>query len=372
MWTFLGRIMVVALALLCLAPAEAQPGTLPLLDRRLATGVIYSEVADPARVQTDRAWESLRRSGATAYELAYPWDQLEGSDGDYDFGGLLALLDTLELAGMDTYLALTTVDTSVLRLPGRFLDPNDSGALRADLAFDSPEIVDALALLMLELAPELVERGCFYVSVGNEVDVWLSAHPDQEFPFAVFAETARVATHIVEPDIAVGVTMTREALANPPLVQLMASVSDAPALTYYPMEDNAVLPTEIIGAELDAFEALIGGKQYLIQEAGCPAGWPGGVIAASPALQRSWIRAVFREARARPRVRFVSWLHLADWSDQQLDEFEAYYGASSPAFREFLGTLGVMTSEGLPKPALRELVGQIRLSSKFEAALLAP
>lgn len=364
--------LVLVLAAFSPVSLQAQAGDLPLLNGPRATGVIYSEVTGPARVYTDQAWASLLRAGMDSYELAVAWDELEDAVGNRDFTGLIGLLDTIDQAGLGTYLSIKTIDTTVLRLPGRFVDPDDPTRLRDGYSFDSQEITDSIATLMLELAPVLVERGCFYVSIGNEVDIWLTANPAQAFPFAVFAEHARVATHIVEPDLAVGVTLTREALANPELVQLLAAVSDAPALTYYPVVDGVVLATSAFTSDLDLFEALIDGKQYLLQEAGCPSGEAGGVLKTSQSLQRAWVRTVFTEIRSRPRARFVSWLHLADWSDATLAQFLDYYGHDSTEFREFLGTLGVMTDQGEPKLALDELIRQVRATSNLGTLRRSP
>ncbi|RNC80803.1 MAG: hypothetical protein ED559_03090 [Phycisphaera sp.] len=364
--------LVLVLAAVVSFSVQAQADGLPLLDRPRATGVIYSEVTGSGRVHTDQAWASLLRAGMDSYELAFAWDELEDADGDRNFTGLIELLDTIDQAGLGTYLSLKTIDTTVLRLPARFVDPGDPTRLRDGYSFDSPEIVDSIATLMLELAPVLADRGCFYISIGNEVDTWLAANPAEAFPFAVFAEHARIATHIVEPDLAVGVTLTREALVDSEIVQLMASVSDAPALTYYPVVDGVVLPTSVFASDLDLFEALIGGKQYLLQEAGCPSGELGGVLKTSQSLQRAWVRTVFTEIRRRPRARFVSWLHLADWSDATLDHFLDYYDHDSAAFREFLGTLGVMTDQGESKLALNELIRQVRATSNLGTLRRSP
>ena len=361
------HLVLLAVSALSVLPraAEAQPESLPLLGEGVGIGVIYSDVDPPFDAVVDLAWDRVLRAGANAYQLAVPWDAMSDPLGVPDLSMVQSLLDQFQAANIRVMLTIQTVDTNTLRLPAVLLDPSNPRRLAPGLSFDSPEVIGPMLDLLGQLAPLLVDRGGFCVSLGNEVDIWLGANPDQAFPLAVFVEFGRQFVHAIEPDLAVGVTMTREALDQPALAGLLASVSDAICLTYYPI-DGVVLDPGVIESDLDRVEQLAGGKPIVIQEFGVPSGPAAGasLLGGSESLQRDWMRAGFEAFRERESVRFVSVLHLADWSPEFIAILEQYYGSSDPAFLEFLGTLGLMRADGTPKLALPEVIRQIRLTRR--------
>jgi hypothetical protein len=346
--------------------ASAQPGDLPLLDSPVGLGLIYSDVDPSVRPATDRAWNMALKRGVDSYQLAVPWDRIAGPDGTPDMSYLEPLLDTLDAAGMNVFLTLQSVDTTALRLPAVLLDPNDPRKLRPDLSFDSPEVIGHLIALLDELVPLLAEHGCFAMSLANEVNIYLSINPEQALPLAAFAEYGRVHGRSLEPDMRFGVTLTREALIEPDVTLLMMAVSDAAIFAYYPL-DGVVLDPSVIEADFNAMEAFAGDRPVILQEAGVPGAPADGspsLLGATDELQRAWVEAVYREVREREAIRFVSWLHLADWPADVIDFYQQYYGVSEPDFVEFLSGLGLMTDQGEARPALRELMIQLRRTSR--------
>lgn len=359
-------LMTLAMCGLWATGAMGQAAEVPLLDRPVGVGLIYSDTDPAARPSTDRAWGMALKRGVNTYQLAVPWDRIAGADGTPDLTFVEPLLDQLQQAGLGVFFTLQSVDTNALRLPASMLDPNDPRRLRPGLSFDSPEVIGALVALLDQLVPMLVEHGGFALSLGNEVDIWLGANPDQAFPVAVFGEWGRQHARSLEPDLAVGLTITRESLVHPDLALLMISVSDAAMFTYYPV-DGVVLDPSVIEADFNAMVALAGGKRVLLQEAGVPGAPSDGspsVLGASDELQRAWVAAVFREMREREAFRFVSWLHLSDHPPAVVSFFEQYYGTSDPAFVEFIAGLGLMTDQGEARPALRELMVQLRRTAR--------
>lgn len=346
--------------------SAAQPGDLPLLGEAKALGLIYSETDPGVRPLTDRAWQMAIKRGVNSYQLAVPWDEIAGPDGTPDMTYVEPLLDLLQLSGFQVFFTLQSVDTTALRLPAVLLDPDNPRKLRPGLSFDSPEVIGHLIALLDELVPLLAGHGCFAMSLANEVNIYLSINPDQAFPLAVFAEWGRVHAQAIEPGMRTGVTLTREALFEPDVTLLMMSVSDVAIFAYYPL-DGVVLDPSVIESDFNAMEAFAGDRPVILQEAGVPGAPADGspsLLGATDELQRAWVEAVYREVRERESIRFVSWLHLADWPADVIDFFEQYYGSSDPAFVEFLSGLGLMTDQGVARPALRELMIQLRRTAR--------
>ncbi|MEL6498728.1 MAG: hypothetical protein AAF937_09830 [Planctomycetota bacterium] len=358
-------LMLAAVTSLPMA-TSAQAGDLPLLEPEKGLGLIYSERDPAAEPLTDRAWQMVIKRGVNSYQLAVPWDQIAQPDGTPDMSYVEPLLDLLQQSGLQVCFTLQSVDTTALRLPAVLMDPTNPRRLRPDLSFDSPEVIGHLTALLDELVPLLAQCGGFALSLANEVDIYLSLNPDQTLPLAVFAEFGRVHGKSLAPDMRFGVTLTHKAMATPDLTLLMMSVSDAAIFTYYPLDGDVENPA-VIEFDFDSMEAFAGGRPIILQEAGVPGAPADGspsVIGASDELQRAWVEAVYREVRERESIRFVSWLHLADWPADTIAFFEQYYGLSEPDFVEFLSGLGLMTDQGVARPALRELMIQLRRTSR--------
>ncbi|MEL7483216.1 MAG: hypothetical protein AAFN41_02560, partial [Planctomycetota bacterium] len=262
-------VLVMAVAACWPAAAPAEPGDLPLLESPKGLGLVYSERDPAAAPFTDRAWQMAIKRGVNSYQLAVPWDQMAGPDGTPDMTYVEPLLDLLQQSGLQVYFTLQSVDTTALRVPAVLIDPNNPRRLRPDLSFDSPEVIGHLTALLDELVPLLAQRGCFAMSLANEVNIYLSINLDQALPLAAFAEFGRVHGKSLEPDMRFGVTLTREALLEPDVTLLMMSVSDIAVFAYYPL-DEVVLDPAVVEFDFDAMEAFAGDRPIILQEAGVP------------------------------------------------------------------------------------------------------
>jgi len=376
----LARILLTLLA----SSAEAQtlePGSQLAPGTRV--GVIYSASDPVSGPAAGPLWEQAVAGGADTYQLAIPWTTLEPTPGQIDLTTLTTLLDIVVAARFTPYLVIMTANTNLLDVPADLKDPNDPSRLRPDLTWNSPEVLDRFGALLDGVAPALHDTGGFYLSVGNEVDILLSRSPAEAQAFAGFVSAARDRVHALappgEPPLAVGANLTFEVLERPQSAGVAARVlpqCDWASFTYYPTPGFGVLDPSLVGEHLDAYLALAGEKPVLLQEVGYPSGWrdaPAGTPGAGPgggpgngsseSAQASFLRELKSGVLARPQIRFVSVLHLADWSGPTLDRFEQLYGLSDPRFREFLGTLGLAWEDATPKagyPDLLDLIAGLR------------
>ena len=351
------------------AAVLAEPGDLPLLDRDVSVGVLYTEVDSGVQPAVDLAWQQLVAAGMDSYAFTISWSDLTDDFGTPDpvaIANLSSTIAQLNQFGLQIYFGLATIDTNNLQIPAIFLDPNDARELAPGLSFDSPEVVGSYLNLIDVLMPMLVQNGAFYFSVGNEVDIWLAPRPDEIAGYTAFAQAARERIHAWEPEMAVGPTMTSEARDKPWIYQPLVAVSDAVSFTYYPLFGGIVLDPLLAKHEFDALVSMADGKDILMQEVGCPSGplFAKSTIFTSYEIQRRWTAAMFQQIRNRPQFRFASYLHVADWPSEVVAALVAYYDLDVPEFVEYLSTLGAVRSDGLPKPAYYELLHQISLTAR--------
>jgi hypothetical protein len=173
--------------------------------------------------------------------------------------------------------------------------------------------------------------------------------------------------------LSVGVTFTSGGLRSfasmgsgaPEWFTSLVTISDGIPVTYYPLQANfsvssvgrAVLD---INSTVTALQSL--GHCVLFQELGCPSGFmnSSSVDGSSGALQAAFFNAsltLLLDAASSgiAQVAGVAVLSLVDWSPASCAYYQQYYRITSLAFLEYLCTLGLMTGDGLAKPALQVL-----------------
>jgi hypothetical protein len=209
--------------------------------------------------------------------------------------------------------------------------------------------------------------GIRYLSIGNEVDLYLGNHTPEIAAYTAFFQDAAQAARALDPAIQVGVTGTGAGAlgAGQTLLRdLNDAASDVVILTYYPVEPDqagnvSVRDPSVVSGDFQRLLAFAGTKPIVLQEAGFPASGDNG---SSTALQAEFMRQLFVAWRAAGgRIPFLNIFLLHDFPSLVCDELLAYYGlSSSGSLKSALCSLGLRTVDGTPRPAWESVLDEAR------------
>lgn len=238
---------------------------------------------------------------------------------------LNALKEALSKArGFDQLFCVAPIFTSRPRVPGSLLP----AALKLDAQnkqyFDLYAVRDAYVALIETLAavPGFVER-VRYLSLGNEVDVYLKGFPKTHPQWSTYFAFCK---HVIEalrptlPNTKFGVNWTFEGVQNFHFDQWreFATISDALFVNYYavqPAPSYAVKSHQDYSVDIDTLlsiaDAFGGGKPLVLQEVGMPTD---PLLGGSNEKQTAFVQFLLNKwDDAGIRIRFLSWFALYDY-----------------------------------------------------------
>ena len=296
------------------------------------------------------AFEQAMELGAGFVELPLAWDDLEPEPGQYDDTLLDAANDLY--AAHDTKVALTLmpVDTVALRVP-------------ADLAnrpFDDREVVSRFDSLLEHVLGQLPDVDVFVLSIGNEVDAYLSGEEWLQYE-SFLQQTAQHAREL-RPEMKVGVKLRFVAVTESTVDQCRAlnEHCDAVLLTYYPVnEDFTVRQPWSVDDDLGEVVELYPGSEFMLLECGYPSGQ---LVGSSEEMQAQFVSYAWAAWDHRALwLRAMSFAWLYDASPEELERLSAYYDSDDERFLEFVATRGLLTHEGETKAAFDSLSTELRM-----------
>ena len=303
-----------------------------------AAGVTLSE----GRGGQAQAYRLFTRSGANGLEAPQPWSTLEPVPGRYRLGDVRDLVRGVRSVPDDRILLIpAAIETTRRSVP--------AGLRR--LRWDSPRMMASYRRLIDRLAP-LLSRQVRYVSIANEADVYLSAHPRQLPAFLHFAAAAIAELHRRVPWAKAGVTVTSTGLvaASPKIAQTLARLGSAAIVTYYPLVgDYRVRSPRSPLHDLPSIVHLAHGHPVVVQEAGYPSSRR---LNASPAKQARFVRSVFAAWNHQPRA--IPFLSIYTLFDPPSDQCRPQTNQVA-----FLCSLGLRTYASHAKPAWRQFVAGV-------------
>jgi hypothetical protein len=291
--------------------------------------------------ELDDAVALAQGAGVHGVIATYTWSTLEPTPGHIDVSQLQAALEYYRQKGLQALLGIQVINTVKREVPSDL----------ATVAFDDPRFIARFHTL-LDAVRGALSGNEQYISIGNEVDVYLQAQPAEWAAYAGFYADAVSYLHGHSPGLLVGVTTTFGGFAHESSaeVQSLNAPSDVVILTYYPLQGDAqALPPSSPITDIPRMVSLAGGKPVVLQEAGYPSG---GLNASSEAAQQQFVTDLFQAWRAAGNsVPFLSYFLLYDFDTTTCDALGNYYGSMDPAFLSYLCTLGLRHADGTPKPA---------------------
>ena len=328
-----------------LAVSGGALGAGALLDAE--TGRVAAISANPSSEQRDplTPFTLAARAGARGTFMAFSWSELEPSAGRFR----LAPIGVLRTLGVERdlklLLGIEPVNTASRETPP---DLEDAG-------WDSPLLRARFRALIDALLPSL-NRNVAYLSIGNEVDVYLARHPGEWAAYTRFYEDAVAYVHKVAPWLEVGVTSTWSGAVRSQRrrVARLNRSSDVEILTYYPLERD--LRVRRAQAPLVDFPRMLqaaAGRPLVLQEVGYPAS---PLLASSPRRQALFVKTVFAAwHRAGARVPFLNFLLMHDLDRDACGRIARLQGRpDNERLLAYLCTLGLRRANGEAKLAWSE------------------
>lgn len=321
---------------------------LPRLDPYPTTVAQYITVAQ-------EAFDLSFNAGARGDFMSFTWKTLEPNAGAFNSTKLSELNDGITNApdhSMTVLLGLQVLNTTAREMPADL----------ATAAFDSATVRTRFrALLDRVITPN---RGKItYLSIGNEVDPYLRAHPTEWSRYKTFFDDVAQYARSLDPALKVGVTGTASGalIESPTELASLNATSDVVILTYYPLQFAtngavSVRDPSVVSSDFPLMLTFAGNKQVVLQEVGYPAS---PLNNSSEAKQAAFIANTFSAWRdSQQRIAFLNFFVLHDFTQQMCDEFGVYYGAPTPSFEAYLCTLGLRTVNGTPRAAWSTLVSE--------------
>ena len=289
-----------------------------------------------------RKWfEKGLRAGVTTVSLSPIWKDVEKTAGSFDFGDLDFQAKLAREHSLPVYLNIRIVDTNNSALPTPY----------ASWKFDDPRLAKRLIELMHALAPR-VEGQVQWISIGNEVDSYFSAHGDEIAPYRRLLDSVMPAVRSSFPKALFTVNCTSHGVdqINKEL-RPITEITEFTSLTYYPINPDFTFrdPSDVPGDFAKMFEAARG-KRVFFQEVGYASSER---VNSSEEKQARFMKNVL-EALGQHRGQAIA-AHFVWMSDIPLslvDMFGSYYKLpNSDRFKAFLASLGYFDREGRPKQA---------------------
>lgn len=315
----------------------------PSADQRvLAVATNPREVPTPAQQDYLNAVDLVYGAGARGMVETQTWSSLEPSPGQYSLQNLQSDLNFQAGRELQTYLGIQVINTVPKEVPTDLMS----------VSWDDPQMKARFHALLDAIKPLLTPQVA-YISIGNEVDRYLSGHPLEWTAYQNFYEDALAYIHQTLPGIRVGVTTTFGGASGGAQASVAAlnRMSDVLIFTYYPLGGGFVpnvpqLPT----TDFPTMLALAGTKEVVLQEVGYPSST---VISSSEANQAAFVNEFFQAwQNTGQRIPFLSFFLLHDFTPSFCAALNAYYQSPpDPAFQAYLCSLGLRHDDGTEKPA---------------------
>ncbi len=340
--------LILLLSATLVAPTRAdgaqrkRPIRLPA-SRALAVSIVPRLTPAPTLDDIFAAYDLAISAGAHGNFVSYRWSELEPSPSTYKLDELRGSLGySAVIRGMKVLLGIQVLNTTAKETPADLVP----------VAFDSDEMKQRFHALIDSMASELRSQVA-YLSIGNEVDVYLTQHPAEWNAYRAFYADAADYVRSVAPNVKIGVTATYGGAKGVAAhdVTVLNGPSDVVILTYYPLRpDFSVYPASVAAADITSMVELAGGKPLVLQEVGYPTS---SLLGSSDMAQAEFVTNVFDSWQANAaRIPFLNFFALHDFTPDLCQAAAGYYGLPDDTkFREYLCTLGLRFADGSPKPA---------------------
>ncbi len=305
----------------------------------------------PAPPDFAGAIDLVAQAGARGSLLSWTWKALEPSPGVFKLDEVKEGLSYLgNTRGLDLLVGLQVINTTAKEVPSDL----------AAVPFDADVMKTRFHALVDALRPHL-NRRVKYLSIGNEVDVYLTTHPQEWDAYKRFYRDGLAYVHAVAPWIKVGVTVTYDgAVGHKGQIADLNSRSDVFILTYYPLGSHFIpRPPDAPMTDIAKMVELASRWPVILQEVGYPSS---AVLASSELKQAQFVSEVFRAWNtSASRIPFLNFFLLHDLPAQLCEELAQYYGLPHDRnFQAFLCSLGLRYADGRPKAAWPALVKSAR------------
>jgi len=339
-------------------PSDA--ASLPLLESGVAIGTTLYGGADLSNLGPTerRLLDAAATQGLDGFTYYVDWAEIEPEPGQYTLSTFTQRLDALQDLGVQPFVNLTVGDIEDYNLPDDLSD--GEGGLADGVSLGDPAIIERFGRVLDRVVPLVVERGGFFLGVGNEVDARLDDAPQNELDAYVrFAEAARTRVHDTDPRLAVGVTLTTDAVRTTSrTTRALQDAVDIIALNYGPIQpDFFVRDLDEIASDFQDVLSGVPSGPVLIQELTCPSATSMG---ASESWQQSCFERLFEEIAATPQVRFASVFTFQDFDAETCTVIRDFFFGDAlddlpedvaQRLTDYLCQLGVVAPDGTPKPA---------------------
>jgi hypothetical protein len=299
-------------------------------------------------------YQALYAAGVRGAQTAAPWKALNPTGTTYD----LTMLT-------NSYFGLSAIagygfTHILLNIPIIAVDVRSMPTDIEALAFNHADVKARYRALIDQVAPHL-NSSVRYVSLGNEVDTYLSTHASEWSAYKELIDDARTYLKSLKPNVLVGVTTTFEGASSTDIANV-ASLNqnmDIVIYTYYPLNFATMTARDpsTVGADTAAMVSLAHGKPLVIQEWGYPSS---AVVAGSEQKQSDVIANTFAAWRQHgsDKIPFISFFKRREWTSTECTN-RALGQTAGQTFYEFLCSLGLLNNDGSPKAAYQTLVDQI-------------
>lgn len=300
--------------------------------------------------------------GINIFGMSPEWNVLEPTANTYslqdNLTNPLTLLDADETKLASYILVLKMIDTNV-KLVLVDLENTD---------FDDGTMINRFSSLLEKIFSDVPHiNRVSHILIGNEIDGYLSSHPDQVEPFKTFFTAAIQKIHTLSSTVKVGTIITFNAVKNnPDVFKPIISSGDFICYTYYPIDEHSSIPWQMrpVNQVEDDFAWMIdnaNGKSIAFTEIGYTSSPD---HASSETQQSEFVDVMFRSLAPHIRNKKVEFLYyhgMYDYPENFCVQYAQQQGVESTHLCGFMNNLGLHNWQtAQPKEAWSTFISELK------------
>lgn len=290
-------------------------------------------------------FEESLAAGNEAQVFSQDWRDLEPSSGKFEQKkNLLAIANAYYPARhIPLHITIRPVHTSQKVVPPDLMD----------VPLDDPRTINRFMKLLDWVATQIPKLELTSMTIGSEVDIFMWGDTERWEAWTNFYAAVAPYARQKFPGTLISCETTYAAFTGPdlPRVRTLHEHSDIIGISYYPMKNQlgGVKPPQAVHED---FETVVNGipeKPIIYYQIGYPSSTD---LGSSLEQQAAFITEVFHAwDRYADRILMLNFQWMHETPPFGIDQYVQYYQYDTADFRAFLGSLGLQSWEGLPKPA---------------------